>query len=89
MEIDGGKDIGHFRSSNIELGQQFHLAARDAGIDMQLSRDVYEILCQRKSTLSVRIRTRVGTGLCPVQAGQSPASTCPYACCDSLAAAVG
>ena len=46
MEIDGGKDICHVRSSNIEFGQQYHLAARDAGIDMQLSRDVHEILLQ-------------------------------------------
>ena len=46
MEIDGGKDIGHFRSSNIEFGQQFYLATRFTRIELQLSRDRDEILLQ-------------------------------------------
>ncbi len=46
MKIDGSEDIGDFRSGDIELGQHLYLAARDAGIDMQLSREVHEILLQ-------------------------------------------
>ena len=59
MEIDGGKDIVHFRSSNVEFGQQFYLAARDARIDMQLSRDVHEILLQHLQGNNTSPRTSV------------------------------
>ncbi len=44
VEVNGGEDIADGRSSYIELGKYFDLPARNAGIDMQLSRDVYEIL---------------------------------------------
>ena len=46
VKIDGSEDIGDFRSGDIELGEQFDLPARDARIDMQLSREVHEILLQ-------------------------------------------
>ncbi len=46
MEIDGGENIADLRGSNVELGQHLHLAARDARINVQLSREVHEILLQ-------------------------------------------
>jgi len=46
VEIDGCENIRNLRCGHIKLGQQLHLPARDARIDMQLSRNVYEILLQ-------------------------------------------
>lgn len=46
VEIDRRQDIGNLWYSDIELGKQFDLSARDAGIDMQLSRGIREILLQ-------------------------------------------
>jgi len=46
VEVNGSKNIGNNRSGDVKFGQQFHFAARGAGIDMQLSRDVHEILLQ-------------------------------------------
>ncbi len=46
MEIDSSEDVGDFGSGDIEFGEQFDLPAHNAGIYMQLSRDVYEIFLQ-------------------------------------------
>ena len=46
MEVDGGKDVGNFGSSNIELGEQFDFPASNVRINAQLSRDSDEILLQ-------------------------------------------
>ncbi len=46
VQVDGGENIGDVWSGDVELGQHLDLAARNAGVDMQLSREVHEILLQ-------------------------------------------
>jgi hypothetical protein len=46
MQVDRCKNIGHVRCDNVELSQQLHLAARDAWIEAELSRDGNEVFLE-------------------------------------------
>jgi len=46
MQVNRGEDVGNLRDGYIQFGQQFQLAASDAGIDTQLSSGIYETLLQ-------------------------------------------
>jgi hypothetical protein len=46
VEVDGGQDVGNLGSGNIELGEQFDFAARNARINAQFTCDRNEILLQ-------------------------------------------
>ena len=46
MQVDRGQNVRDFRGCDIELGQQFDLAAGNAHINMQLSRYRDEIFLQ-------------------------------------------
>lgn len=46
VKVDGGQNIGHVGSGNVEFGEQFDFPARDALIHAQLPRDRNEIFLQ-------------------------------------------
>jgi hypothetical protein len=59
VEVDGSQDIGHLGSDDIELGEQFDLAAGNARLNMQLSRDGNEMLLQHLQRHDAGPRTPV------------------------------
>ncbi len=46
LEVYGREDVGHLRRGDIKFGEYLDFAARDKRIDVQLSRDIHEILLE-------------------------------------------
>ena len=68
VQINGGKDVRNFGGSDIELGQQFDFAPRNAGIHAQFPRDCNEILLQHLQ----RHHTRSGAAVFGNKLDRSP-----------------